>query len=234
MIFLRSKSILCLCLAALSSACATPPGESPTSLNPALALVECSLRVFQNDIEIVPEASASLKRFRLKPLAFRIEVQPVSCNPTISLVTQHALTYITQTPQVFSPSGVFAAGSTKDADVLTQVSGSNPRTTLAEVIDMSTRETDWAKGQYDELCRALSYCPSPVLAYSSGWPFADPAARGSRGFAEFKRFDQFADSMARARGRELIAVVYTQSKMLRKGYSSFYLLKPNAIALDFR
>jgi hypothetical protein len=127
------------------------------------------------------------------------------------------------------------AGDFRDTDVLTDCRGDNPRTTIDEVIDGGTRETARIKREYANLCTALSVCPTPVLAYSSAWPFFDPTTGKYRGYAEFKRFDKFS-GMERAAGRTLYLIVYTKWQTLgtgQSGYPQFYVLKPHPIVLDF-
>jgi hypothetical protein len=153
----------------------------------------------------------------------------------MALVGKHDLSYITQTPLVFSPMGVFGAGSTETADILAAAGGSNPRTSLDQVIETTTSEVESAKRGYEALCRELNYCPAPVLAFSTAWPFLDPTTRDFRGYAEFRRFTQFTPTMSTAAGRVLLAVVYTQYETLSvRNRPMFYLLRPHAIALDFR
>jgi len=189
----------------------------------------------QNGSEISPVQPDKTPVYKLRPAAFRLEIAPLSCEPTIALNTPHHISYITQTPFVFSPSGVFMAGDFRDTDVLTDCRGDNPRTTIDEVIDGGTRETARIKREYANLCTALSVCPTPVLAYSSAWPFFDPTTGKYRGYAEFKRFDKFS-GMERAAGRTLYLIVYTKWQTLgtgQSGYPQFYVLKPHPIVLDF-
>lgn len=202
----------------------------------ARAQLDCTLKVYQGDEEIslFPAGKAGAYKLGAKP--FRIEVAPPDCAPTMALVTSHRLDYILQTPLVFSPSGVFMAGDPKEADILANLGGDNPRTTLAEILS-GTSESAWARQQFDELCGVLGYCPTPTLAFSTAWPFLDPATTEFRGTADFRRFSKF-EPMSGASGRVLLAVVYTRWKTLTKGsgfsQSVFYVLKPHALIFDFR
>jgi hypothetical protein len=216
--------------------CATPQPAKPPGPAPAAgAEFECVVRIVQEGQEVVPAVNGNLKTYKLEPDDFRIEVRPASCAPTMALVGKHHLSYITQTPLVFSPMGVFGAGSAQYADILAEARGDNPRTSLDEVIERTTRETSAARFAYDELCGKLGYCPAPVLAFSTAWPFLDPKTRDFRGYAEFRRFTQFTPTMSTAAGRVLLAVVYTQYAMVSVGNRPmFYVLRPHAIELDFR
>lgn len=202
----------------------------------AHAQLDCALKVFQGDQEVQPIVAGKANAYKLSATPFKVQISPTECAPTMALVTTHHLAYILRTPLVFSPSGVFMAGDPNETDILTNVGGENPRTSLAEVLS-STSQGAWAKQQFDELCTSLGYCPTPTLAYSTAWPFLDPATTDFRGYAEFKRFSKF-ESMSGASGRVLFAVIYTRWKELTKGtgfgQSVFYVLKPNAVIFDFR
>lgn len=202
----------------------------------ARAQLDCTLRIFQGEAEISPTPAGKTNAYPLAAKPFRIEVAPPDCTPTMALVTPHRLDYILQTPLVFSPSGVFMAGDPKEADILANLGGDNPRTTLAEIL-AGTSEPAWAKQQFEELCGTLGYCPTPTLAFSTAWPFLDPATTEFRGYADFRRFSKF-EPMSGASGRVLLAVVYTRWKTLTKGsgfsQSVFHVLRPNALIFDFR
>jgi hypothetical protein len=199
---------------------------------------ECVVKVFQNGSEIKPVATKNAMTYKLTPNEFKIEVAQDGCSPSIALVNEHELAYITETPLIFGNGGYWVAGDIATADILgTAAIGRNPRTTIDEEIQLATSKVAWAKQQYQELCKSLSYCPTPVKHYATAWPFTDPATRNNRGFAEFKRFDNFG-AMDRAAGRLLYAVVYTNWKTLIDGegwnQSRLYVWKPHAVVLDFR
>jgi hypothetical protein len=212
-------------------AASSPKPQAPA----ARAGLECNVRVMQEGKEVAPRLNGAVATFKLEPDDFRIHVEPTTCTPTITLITRERLDYVMQTPLVFAPGGVFMAGSTQSADILAGVQGDNPRASLEEVIAGSTQEKDWAHAEYKRLCGVLGYCPTPVLAFSSAWPFLDPATRTHREFAEFRRFTPQSHSMGPAAGRQVYAVVYTfyRSVSLR-GRPIFYVLRPHALALDFR
>ena len=199
---------------------------------PAFAQLECKFKVSQDGDEVSATTTGKTINYKLKANSFKVEVSPAECEPTMALVTQHHLEYILQTPLVFSPSGVFMAGSPDEIDILGNQGGDNPRTTLSEILS-STNESAWAKQEYDSFCESLKYCPTPTLAFSTAWPFLDPTTKEFRGFAEFKRFTKFRP-MSGASGKVLLAVVYTRWKISTKGHSAFYVLKPNALIFDFR
>lgn len=212
----------------------------PVSTTPASPAKpnECMIKVFQKGTEIKPVATKKAMTFKLAPDEFKIEVAQEGCNPSIALVNEHELAYITETPLIFGTGAYWVAGDIATADMLgTAAIGRNPRTTIDEEIQLATSKVAWAKQQYQELCKSLSYCPTPVKHYATAWPFTDPATRTNRGFAEFKRFDNFG-AMDRAAGRLLNAVVYTNWKTLSDGegwnQSRLYVLKPHAVVLDFQ
>lgn len=199
----------------------------------AIAQIDCSIRIVQDGTEVRPTQADKVSVFKLQPSDFRLEVGPASCDPSMALVTPHQLAYITQTPLVFSGSGVFIAGDFSDTDMLTHYGAENPRTTFEEITDNNDFR-DQIKQQYADVCKTLRFCPTPVLAFSSSWPFLDPKTREFRGYAEFKRFNKFG-AMHAAAGRVLLVVVYTRWRTLTQAqHSWFYVLRPHAIALDFR
>jgi len=198
---------------------------------------ECFVKLFQGGTEIKPIVTKKAMTFKLAPSEFKIEVTQEGCNPTIALVNEHELAYITETPLIFGNGAYWVAGDIATADMLgTAAIARNPRTTIDEEIQLATSKVAWAKQQYQELCKSLSYCPTPVKHYATAWPFTDPATRNNRGFAEFKRFDSFG-AMDRAAGRTLLAVIYTRWKTLSDGegwnQTRLYVLKPHAVVLDF-
>lgn len=234
--------IFIYCLLALLASCASVPSSKQNAYS-ASSLVNnrsgCTVKVFQAGREISPIFSGGVRKFNLAPKPFRIEVAPANCSPTIALVTPSWLEYLLQAPLVYSPAGVFMAGDFEGATVLTNVGGDNPRTSLAEIISLSTTDKTVdrvMKKNFDDLCAGPDSCPTPALAFSSAWPFLDPKTREFRGYAEFDQFSKF-ESMAAASGKKILAVVYTRLSMstIRAGSAEgiFYLLEPNALELDF-
>ena len=202
---------------------------------PRAAEFECRVRVVQDGREVAPQVAGTLRSFKLEPADFRIVVEPTTCTPTMTLISRERLEYVMQTPLVFAPGGVFMAGSHETADILASVAGDNPRTTVNEVIAGSTDQKDWAQAEYKRLCGVLGYCPTPVLAFSTAWPFLDPKTGTHREFAEFRRFTQFSKSMGPAAGRQVHAVVYTHYRSVSlRGSPTFYVLRPHALSFDFR
>ena len=199
---------------------------------------ECSLRVIQDGRDILPEVSDKISSFKLAASDFKIEVSPRACNPSISLTDRHQLAYLTQTPLVFSTGSYWVAGDIESADMLASAAAlGNARTTIEEEIESFTSEISWAQQQYRNACSSLGYCPTPAKTFATAWPFLDPESKENRGVAEFKRLNQFR-SLGQASGAVLVAVVYSNWKVISKGEKwsekRLYLLKPHAIAFDFR
>lgn len=200
--------------------------------------IECSLRVVQDGKEIMPEVSEKISSFKLVASDFKIEVSPPACSPSITLTDRHQVAYLTQTPVVFSTGGYWVAGDTESADMLASAAAlGNARTTVEEEIEYATSDVSWAQEQYRSSCSSLGYCPTPAKTFATAWPFLDPETKENRGFAEFKRIDKFR-SLGQVSGSVIVAVVYSNWKVISNGdkwsEKRLYLLKPHAIAFDFR
>lgn len=204
------------------------------------AQTECSCKVTQDGEMIPPQLEKGLNVYRLKAKTFRIEVSPISCEPTINLLSDLSqIDYLTQTPLIFASGAYYIAGDFKSADILAPMRQENPRTSLDEEIKMATHDIEWARQKYNELCATLGYCPTPARPFSTHWPFRDPVTKGDREYAEFKRFTEFSP-LSKAVGRRIYAVIYTQWQSVTRFTQwggerpVFYLLKPNIVVLDFQ
>lgn len=200
--------------------------------------VACTLQIIQDGEIVLPEVSEKFLAFKLAARDFKINVSPLACNPSVVLTGQHQVEYLTQTPLVFSTGNYWIAGDTEHADMLNSAAGlGNVRTVLEEEIGYAGTDVQWAREQYRKACGALGYCPTPAKTYATTWPFLDPETKENRGFAEFKRFDQYR-SLGQVSGSVILAVVYLNWKTISKGSKwnekRLYLLKPEILVLDFR
>ncbi|MBI3447244.1 MAG: hypothetical protein HY055_18210 [Magnetospirillum sp.] len=141
---------------------------------------------------------------------------------------------ITTTSRVFTGAGYAMAGDETSAVSLTTAAvARNPRTSLDEEIAMQTRDVAWGRLAYQDACTLLGYCPQPVKAYRSAWPFLAPKTQADQGFAEFSQFDQ-KQPMTAAAGREIHAVVYmVETVYLKDRNPQFFILKPHVLRLMF-
>lgn len=199
---------------------------------------DCKVKLTQSNAEITPQVINGKPTFKLAANEFKIEVVPLACDPSIALFVPSQLGYVTQTPLIYGTGSYWMAGSSQTSDILATASGGNPRTTFEEEIELSTSQrAQWALDQYKKLCDSLGYCPTPVKHYATAWPFLDSKTLENRGYANFKRFDEFSP-MQRAQGRVIHAVVYTKWKVLRSGTAwndiQHYILQPHVVLLDFR
>jgi hypothetical protein len=202
----------------------------------AFAEGDCTVKIVQYDKEIAATPSHNLMVYKLVAAPFRIEVSPDNCDSSIVVTSSKALSYISQAPLVFANGAQYMASGPDEIDNLaTALRDDDPNTTVQEVIEMQTSNTQeqaWAKQQYEQICSA-SQCPTPARAFSCAWPFLDPVTKNSRDFAEFKRWDNL--SMDSLSGKVLPVIVYTLWKRLNWSENSgFIVLQPHAMALDFR
>lgn|GEM_PF-3548481 len=196
---------------------------------------QCPLRIYQGGQEILPTVTGLLKTFKLVADSFKLEVSSADCHPAMTLVDKHELDFITQTPLIFSRRDVFGAGNTETGATLSYNVRDRPYVTLGALLGLA-RDAEAAKLAYEALCDNLTYCPAPVMAYASAWPFLG-ADRMFRGYAEFKWFGRVASPISKISGKVLLAVVYTRWRESPEehawGHNEFQILKPNPIALDF-
>jgi hypothetical protein len=202
----------------------------------AAAEPQCSLRLFQDNVEVVSSIQESVPVYKLQPAPFRVEFTPAECRPGINLALKTEVAYLTKTAKVFSGAGYYMAGAPTSS--LLDLGGSrNPRSDIEEEITMMTSATEWARAQYDKVCRELKACPTVAKAYQSTWPFVDPASGASRNHAEFS-FAQGNRPLSTIAGRKLYLVAYTPWKTFKAGpeeYRStgFYLFNVHPFALEF-
>lgn len=201
--------------------------------------VDCKIKLFQDGTEITPLVHKNIFIFKLSPKVFRIEVSPLTCSPSIATYNRHEIAYITQTPLIYGNGSYWLAGDSSTADILSVDDGSNnPRTSIEEEIDVRGFDTEWLRQQYNEQCKVLTFCPTPVKHFASAWPFLDPNTQENRGVAIFNRFRENIP-LSKVSGRVINTVIYTEWKKIDKPVNNrvlsfFYLLKPHVVVLDFR
>jgi hypothetical protein len=201
----------------------------------AAAEPQCTLRVFQDNVEIVSSKEA-VPVFKLLPAPFRVELTPAECRPGINLALKTQITYLTKTSKVFSGAGYYMAGA-PSSSLLDLGGAHNPRSDIDEEITMGTDATVWARAEYDKACRDLKGCPTAAKPYQSVWPFVDPVTGANRNYAEFN-YAQGKNPLSTIAGRKLYVVAYTPWKTFKSGPEewrspSFYLFDVHPFSLEF-
>lgn len=193
----------------------------------------CSIKVFQEQKEVLPSGSSRIPTFILKPAEFQLEVSPSGCSPTIASIPNTEIAkQIAEKPLIYSERWAYAiAASPEDSDKLLWWA--------SPVFDPELRNppspVTFAGKQYLTLCEELKFCPNPYPIYSSGRPFSD-SHTGSKSVANFKRLDE-AQSFADVKGKSLLSVIYTLWRSLPSEYPMAdpraLLFRPNFIYFKF-
>ncbi len=202
----------------------------------AAAEPNCTLRVFQDNVEIVSSVKESIPVFKLLPAPFRVELTPAECRPGINLALKTEIAYLTKTPKVYSGAGHYMAGA-PTASLLDLSGARNPRSDIEEEITMGTDATVWARAQYEKVCKELKGCPTVAKAYQSTWPFVDPVTGADRNYAEFN-FARGQNPLSTIAGRQLYLVAYTPWKTFKSGpdewrATGFYVFNVHPFSLEF-
>ena len=198
---------------------------------------ECTIKIIQDGREIIPRIISKISTYKLRADEFKIEVNDLSCDPGIfPIKDSRDIEYLQQTPLIFSSGGFGLAENRDTIDVFGPYGGKDPSATVEKVIETATRDDEWAKRKYKELCSELKYCPTPAHPYSRHLPFTDPVTQKARRYAEFKRWIP-ASPMIAAAGLKCQLVLYTTVDSITypgDKIALFDLINPTVIIFDFQ
>ena len=180
----------------------------------AVGQIDCQIKVFQNQQEIVSSMTGSTLKFNLMPTEFQIKVTPSGCSPSIATIPGMGIALqIMEKPLIYSQRWVYMpASNPEDSDKFLWWT----RTDIDPELRKAPNPDTFQGNQYLELCDELTYCPNTYPAYSSARPFSD-APTSAQSIASFKRLDG-TKTLADAKGKTFLSVIYTLWRSLPSQY----------------
>jgi hypothetical protein len=225
-------ALMCLWTPLLLLGCA---GTQQAEVKPAapvsaeFAVQNCTVKLFQNGVELPYQLAKRTRIYKLKKAAFRIETSSDRCNASIGTFdTMKEHGYVADNAYAIAFADKAVAGKPQDDVLVRNVQDPRPDTDLLEDFVAKTPEIR-------RYCNALQQCPTQITGPRNYWHFLVDA-KGTPGRVSDIRTVVDQRSMAEFYGL-VPAVIYTKamtdSAEFRGGPKVFDVLETHPLLLIF-
>jgi len=225
-------TLIGLCMPLLLLACAAPKPAEVKSVAPnsaEFAVQNCTVKLFQNGVELPYQLAKRTRIYKLKKAPFRIETSSERCNASIGTFdTMKEHGYVADNAYAVAFADKLLAGKPQDDVLVRSAQDPHPDTDLLE--DFVAKAPEIRR-----YCDALKQCPTQMTGPRNYWHFLVDA-KGTPGRVSDIRTVVDQRSMAEFYGL-VPAVVYTKamtdSAEFRGGHKVFDVLETHPLLLIF-